>query len=173
MTNGSFTIVDSPIGELLLTASDGRLSGLWALPHRRAPVADPRLKEDARPFREVVEQLDDYWRGELRSFSVELAPIGTSFQLRVWDALRKIPYGFTVSYSELAREIGRPGAARAVGSANARNPISVIVPCHRVIGSSGALTGYAGGLDRKRQLLELEAKAISRSAATSSMNATA
>lgn len=104
----------------------------------------------------MVAQLAEYFAGARREFDLPLAPRGTAFQQRVWEELRRIPYGETISYAELARRVGRPGASRAVGRANATNPIAVIVPCHRVIGSDGALTGYAGGEPLKRALLELE-----------------
>ena len=112
---------------------------------------------DETPFVELRRQLDAYFAGELEDFDLRLAPSGTPFQLQVWRALREIPYGATASYGEIARAVGQPGAARAVGGANNRNPIAIIVPCHRVIGAGGSLTGYGGGLDRKRLLLELEA----------------
>jgi methylated-DNA-[protein]-cysteine S-methyltransferase len=115
-------------------------------------VHDP----DASPLPALREQLSRYFAGTLRSFDLPLAPRGSEFQLRVWEALRAIPYGATRSYADIARQVGSPGSSRAVGGANHDNPIGVVVPCHRVIGSGGALTGYAGGLDRKRFLLELE-----------------
>ena len=145
--------IDSPIGELLL-AGDGQ--ALTAVHMNGAPGAGWR--RDPAPFRDAAEQLRAYFAGELRDFDLALAPRGTPFQRRVWDALRDIPYGRTISYSELAATVGRPGAARAVGAANGRNPLAVVVPCHRVIGAGGALTGYGGGLGRKRLLLDLEAR---------------
>ncbi len=111
---------------------------------------------DRKPFTSVIDQLSEYFSGQRTKFEVPLAPVGTPFQLAVWEALRSIPYGTTTSYGQLARSVNSPGASRAVGAANGRNPISIIVPCHRVIGSSGDLTGYGGGLPRKRQLLDLE-----------------
>ena len=105
---------------------------------------------------EAVEQLEAYFAGERREFDLELEPVGTNFQRRVWEALLTIPYGETRSYGQIAEQIGSPGASRAVGLANGHNPIGIIVPCHRVIGANGSLTGYGGGLDRKRALLELE-----------------
>lgn len=149
-----FHTVPSPIGPLLLTASDGALTGLHMAPHPRLPgsaVRDPDALADA------AAQLAEYFAGERRAFELPLAPSGTPFQLRVWEELRAIPYGETRSYSELAAAVGRPSAVRAVGAANGRNPIAVIVPCHRVIGADGSLTGFGGGLERKRALLELEA----------------
>ena len=147
-----YTVVPSPIDDLLLTGADGALTGLWMSPFR----IDPAWRRDDAAFDAVTKQLAAYFAGELTEFDVELAPDGTPFQLTVWAALRTIPYGETVTYGELAAQIGRPGAARAVGLANGRNPISVIVPCHRVIGSTGKLVGYGGGMDRKKLLLDLE-----------------
>jgi methylated-DNA-[protein]-cysteine S-methyltransferase len=147
-----YDTIDTPIGALLL-AGDGR--ELSAVRIDGAPGAGWR--RDAAPFREAAAQLRAYFAGELRDFDLPLAPRGTDFQRRVWSALREIPYGQTIAYAELAAAVGRPRAARAVGAANGRNPIAVVIPCHRVIGSGGALTGYGGGLARKRLLLDLEA----------------
>jgi methylated-DNA-[protein]-cysteine S-methyltransferase len=144
--------IDSPIGELLL-AGDGRaLTGV----HMNG-VPGSGWKRDPRALSEPTAQLEAYFAGELREFDLPLAPQGTPFQQEVWSALREIPYGGTISYAELAAAVGRPHAARAVGAAGGRNPIAVVIPCHRVIGASGALTGYGGGLGRKRLLLDLEA----------------
>jgi len=123
------------------------------------PGADWKL--DKKPFAEVIRQLQAYFRGELKEFDLPLAMEGTEFQLRVWNALRAIPYGETVSYARLAERIGNPKAVRAVGLANGKNPIPIIVPCHRVIGSDGSLTGFGGGLSTKKLLLELENKQLS------------
>ena len=153
------TTIDSPIGELLLAGRDGTLTGLYMLGAPR-PFAVPEewTREDADPALAAAgTQLREYFAGARREFSLALAPDGNPFELRVWSALREIPYGETVSYGEIARRIGAPAAARAVGLANGRNPIAVIVPCHRVIGADGSLTGYGGGLERKRALLDLEA----------------
>jgi methylated-DNA-[protein]-cysteine S-methyltransferase len=147
-----YDTIDSPLGELLL-AGDGR--ALTQVHMDGAP--GPGWRRDPAPFREAAVQLRAYFAGELREFDLPLAPHGTDFQRRVWSALREIPYGRTISYSELAAAVGRPRAARAVGAANGRNPLAVVIPCHRVIGAAGALTGYGGGLARKRLLLELEA----------------
>jgi methylated-DNA-[protein]-cysteine S-methyltransferase len=153
-----FTHVESPVGELLVTAdSAGRLTRLH-FPGRTSPQSRGWVRDEA-PFAELRRQLGAYFAGELTEFELELAPSGTRFQLDVWRALCEIPYGATASYGEIARAVGQPGAARAVGGANNRNPIAIIVPCHRVIGASGSLTGYGGGLDRKRLLLALEAGA--------------
>ena len=144
----------TPIGELVLTADpDGALTRLY-LPNRPPDTSgwerDDALLEPAR------RQLAEYFAGERTEFDVPLRPTGAPFQLQVWAALLKIPYGETASYGEIAREIGHPTAFRAVGAANGQNPIAIIVPCHRVIGSNGSLTGYGGGLERKRWLLEHE-----------------
>jgi methylated-DNA-[protein]-cysteine S-methyltransferase len=147
-----YDTIDSPIGELLLTG-DG--DALTTVHMRGAP--DPAWHRDPAAFRAAAGQLRAYFAGELREFDLPLAPRGTPFQQEVWAALREIPYGSTIGYAELAARIGRPSAARAVGAANGRNPIAVAIPCHRVIGASGALTGYGGGLGRKRLLLDLEA----------------
>jgi methylated-DNA-[protein]-cysteine S-methyltransferase len=150
-----YTTLSTPIGELLLTADDdGAVTGVH-LPGRHPKTTgwqrDDALLEPAR------RQLGEYFAGERTAFDLPLRPAGAPFQRRVWEALQRIPYGETASYGEIAREIGHPGAARAVGAANGRNPIAIVVPCHRVIGSSGALTGYGGCLDCKRALLDLEA----------------
>lgn len=146
----------SPIGELLLVGNERALHGLYMdAGHRPADVCE-RLSRCTEPFAAVREQLGEYFAGERTGFDVAIEMQGTPFQLEVWSALTEIPYGQTTNYGELARRIGKPSAARAVGLANGRNPISVIVPCHRVIGAGGALTGYGGGLERKRMLLELE-----------------
>ena len=125
--------------------------------HRRGPDVDDTWREDPAPFAEAAGQLEAYWRGELTRFSLPVDLRGTSFQRQVWEALRALGYGTTTTYGALASAIGRPGAARAIAGAVARNPISIVVPCHRVVGADGAATGYAGGLERKRWLLELEA----------------
>jgi methylated-DNA-[protein]-cysteine S-methyltransferase len=153
-------VLDSPIGPLTVVADGGSLAGLYMDLQRHRPAQEtfgvPSDSTGIAPYTEVAEQLKAYFAGELTRFEVPLAMRGTPFQRRVWDALQEIPYGETVSYGELAQEIGRPSASRAVGLANGRNPISVIVPCHRVVGSSGGLTGYGGGLERKRYLLDFE-----------------
>jgi methylated-DNA-[protein]-cysteine S-methyltransferase len=151
-----FTTVESPIGELTLTGDGQALTGLYMEHHRHRPPLDPGAVRDPAPFAEARWQLAQYFAGERTAFDLPLAPVGTPFQREVWDALVAIPYGQTISYGELARRVGRPAASRAVGLANGRNPISIVVPCHRVIGASGSLTGYGGGIDRKRFLLALE-----------------
>ena len=154
--------IDSPIGPLTALVDDG--GALVRLLFARDAVASDVVWDDAR-CASVRAQLDAYFRGELRAFDVDVAPRGTEFQRRVWDELRRIPYGETISYRALAERIGRPAAVRAVGRANATNPIPILVPCHRVIGADGSLTGYAGGMDAKRALLDLEAGRASRAAA--------
>ena len=143
---GRFLAVVDEYGSLLAIDFDARTS-----PWRELPF-------DERRARAVVAALEGYFAGKLRTFGLALAPEGTPFQRRVWDELCRIPYGETISYLELARRLGDPNAVRAVGRANATNPIPIVVPCHRVIGADGTLTGYAGGLERKRALLELEAR---------------
>jgi len=153
--------VASPIGMLLLVGDGGGLGGVYMERHRHGPEPGVRSgNRDDVAFRAATEQLAAYFAGELTVFDLPLAPQGTEFQQRVWRALRDIPYGETISYAELARRIGKPQAVRAVGGANGRNPISIIVPCHRVIGSDGALTGFGGGIERKRWLLRHEASHI-------------
>jgi methylated-DNA-[protein]-cysteine S-methyltransferase len=146
------TTVDSPVGPLLLTSDGTSLTRLLF-----AADPDPSWSTDPCPvLDEAVRQLGEYFAGERRDFDLELDPVGTPFQLAVWAALRDIPYAETINYGQLAGRVGNPHASRAVGLANGRNPISIVVPCHRVIGANGSLTGYGGGLDRKRTLLELE-----------------
>lgn len=151
------TTYDSPIGPLTLAAEDGCLIGLHMEEQRHAPVSAGRVPDSAG-FDEVVAQLDAYFAGELTVFDVPLRLQGTDFQRRVWHGLTEIPYGETSSYLDLARAIGNPGAVRAVGQANGRNPVAIIVPCHRVIAADGTIGGYGGGLERKRWLLDLERK---------------
>lgn len=149
----------SPIGSLTLVAEAGRLTGLYmdAQTHRPvSAISGAAGSLDEEPFASAAQQLAAYFAGDLTNFDLPLAPAGTEFQQRVWSALQTIPYGRTWSYGQLARQVSSAAASRAVGLANGRNPIAVIIPCHRVIGSDGSLTGYGGGLDRKRFLLELE-----------------
>jgi methylated-DNA-[protein]-cysteine S-methyltransferase len=153
----STTTVDSPVGPLTLTAREGSLSGLYMQGQRHAPPRTREWRREDDAFAPVREQLDAYFAGTLTEFELPLAMAGTPFQRRVWAALREIPYGETISYGELARSVGRPGGARAVGLANGRNPVGIVVPCHRVIGADGSMTGYGGGLARKTWLLEHEA----------------
>ncbi|MFJ5709203.1 methylated-DNA--[protein]-cysteine S-methyltransferase [Streptomyces sp. NPDC093105] len=150
------TVVDSPYEPLTLVAVDGVLSRVHMTGQRHRPPEETFGAPDPRPFGEAIRQLDAYFAGELTDFDLPLHLEGTPFQLRVWEQLRLIPYGETRTYGELAEALGNPGASRAVGLANGKNPVSVIVPCHRVIGSGGSLTGYGGGLDRKQRLLAFE-----------------
>ena len=155
------TVIDSVVGTLTLVAEEGAIVGLYMDLQRHRPDDDelgepnPRGRE-VEPFKAAADQLDAYFAGELTRFDLPLAPHGSEFQRRVWAALQEIPYGRTESYGELAERIGSPGGARAVGLANGKNPIGIIIPCHRVVGADGSLTGYGGGLDRKKQLLDLE-----------------
>jgi len=153
-----YTTIESPLGELLLLGDGVRLHGLAMQAGRKARTVQPGWKREPAAFADVETQLHEYFSGERRSFDVVLEPRGTPFQQRVWQALREIAYGETMRYGELAERIGRPAAARAVGAANGANPIAVIIPCHRLIGANGALTGYAGGVERKQALLDLEAR---------------
>ena len=148
--------IDSPIGPITLVG-DGESLRLVGLPDSRHPLSmRPEWLRSPRAFVEARRQFDAYFAGELSEFDLPLAAQGTEFQQRVWKALRTIPYATTISYAELARRIGNPKASRAVGLANGANPLSIIVPCHRVIGANGALTGYGGGLKAKQILLDLE-----------------
>ncbi|MBE2317502.1 methylated-DNA--[protein]-cysteine S-methyltransferase [Solirubrobacter sp. CPCC 204708] len=144
---------------LLTTDRSWRLTGLYFHEHRGGPRPDGFWTRAGAPFQTVRAQLAEYFAGERTTFDVPLAAVGTPFQRTVWDELRAIPYGHTRTYGELAERLGRPYGARAVGSANARNPISIIVPCHRVVAADGGLTGFGGGMERKRRLLELERRA--------------
>ncbi|MEU1485370.1 methylated-DNA--[protein]-cysteine S-methyltransferase [Streptomyces sp. NPDC005752] len=155
-TTRHHTVVDSPYGALTLVATDGVLSGLYMTGQRHRPPEETFGAPDPRPFGETVRQLDAYFAGELTEFDLPLRLEGTPFQRGVWAELVRIPYGETRSYGELAGHLGKPGASRAVGLANGRNPVGIIVPCHRVVGASGSLTGYGGGLDRKQRLLAFE-----------------
>jgi methylated-DNA-[protein]-cysteine S-methyltransferase len=155
--NTNYTVMESPVGELLLCADTaGRITGLHFLNGHRMPARDSSWVLDEQALAPLTRQLEEYFARKRHKFEVELAPSGTPFQLEVWRALCEIPYGETASYGEIAATVGQPGAARAVGGANNRNPIAIIIPCHRVIGAGGSLTGYGGGLPRKRRLLALE-----------------
>ncbi len=156
----SFTYLESPIGRLLLASSGSRLCSI-AFPRAGSPVRpESGWKEDSYDLIEPIRQLRAYFSGELESFDLPLAPEGTPFQQKVWKELCRIPYGETISYGELAKRIGNPAASRAVGLANGSNPIPIVIPCHRVIGSNGKLTGYGGGLPIKEKLLALEKKQL-------------
>jgi methylated-DNA-[protein]-cysteine S-methyltransferase len=150
------TIVESPIGPLRLVATDGVLSGLYMDAQRHRPEDATFGPRDDGPFAEATAQLTAYFAGDRTDFDLPLHLEGTDFQRRVWEGLRTIPYGETWSYGQLAAQLGSPGASRAVGLANGRNPIAIVVPCHRVVGADGTLTGYGGGLERKQLLLDLE-----------------
>lgn len=152
-----YRTIDSPIGLLTLAGRGHVLTNLRMVDQTYEPNRADWVLDD-RAFAEAVDQLGGYFAGERTDFDLELSISGTQFQRQVWQALTTIPYGETRSYGEIAEQIGAPGSARAVGLANGRNPIAIIVPCHRVIGASGSLIGYGGGLDRKRSLLELEKK---------------
>lgn len=154
-----YTYFDSRIDPLLLTSDGEALTGVFMVAHKYGPEVAPDWvqNDSAPPFAEAKRQLAGYFAGTLTEFDLPLAPRGTAFQLRVWEELRRIAFGETISYGELARRIGQPGSARAVGLANGRNPISIVVPCHRVIGANGKLVGYGGGLPRKQALLAHEA----------------
>jgi methylated-DNA-[protein]-cysteine S-methyltransferase len=153
-----FAYCNSPLGRVLLTASDSGLTGLHFVGEKYFPHIESFWREDERaPYiQHARAQLEQYFVGARSVFEVPLDPSGTPFQLKVWMKLREIAYAETISYGELAQRVGDPNAARAVGAANGRNPISIIVPCHRVIGADGSLTGYAGGMERKKSLLYLE-----------------
>jgi methylated-DNA-[protein]-cysteine S-methyltransferase len=152
-------VIDSPYGPLTLVATDGVLSGLYMVGQRHRPPEEDFGERDDTFFDEATDQLRAYFSGELKEFTLELRLAGTTFQRSVWEQLRKIPYGEIRSYGELAEALGNPGASRAVGLANGKNPIGIIVPCHRVVGANGSLTGYGGGLDRKKRLLDFESGA--------------
>ena len=157
----NYDYYDSPLGQILLTANEVALTGLHFVGEKYYPGISPTWQQraDVDALQKTAEQLDEYFAGIRQAFDITLAPEGTVFQRGVWQALTNLGFGETVSYAQLAQRIGNPKAVRAVGAANGRNPISIIVPCHRVIGANGALTGYAGGLARKEALLKLEAMA--------------
>jgi methylated-DNA-[protein]-cysteine S-methyltransferase len=165
----SHTVVDSPVGPLTLVADDGVLAGLYMTEQRHLPASEafgePAEDPDGQPFAAASRQLREYFGGERTEFDLDLTLDGTAFQRRVWTALRSIPYGLTISYGQLADRIGQPSASRAVGLANGKNPIGIIVPCHRVVGADGSLTGYGGGIDRKQFLLAHEQRVSGRTLA--------
>ncbi|MGA8491984.1 MAG: methylated-DNA--[protein]-cysteine S-methyltransferase [Terriglobales bacterium] len=155
-----YTQIESPLGPLLLVADDAGLREILFVKGRHQAEPESSWIEDKAPFVETIRQLQAYFAGELENFILELAPEGTPFQLEVWRRLCDIPYGETISYGELAGRIGNPKASRAVGLANGSNPIPIVIPCHRVIGSNGKLTGYGGGLPIKEKLLALERRQL-------------
>lgn len=156
----SWTRIPSPIGDLILVAEDGALREIRFASGMRPAEPPADAVEDAQPCKRIAQQLSEYFAGKRREFDLPLAPRGTPFQRQVWDALLNVAYGRTATYGEIARIIGNPKGVRAVGLANGRNPIPIIIPCHRIIGSNGTLTGYGGGLPIKQKLLELEGVAL-------------
>jgi O-6-methylguanine DNA methyltransferase len=159
MNNTSFfTTVSSPVGRLTLVGAGDSLVGLFFDDDPHAATARAEAVRDDRRLRGAAVQLEEYFGGARAAFDLPLAPEGSAFQKKVWAALRRIPFGQTATYGQIARAIGKPAASRAIGGANHRNPIAIIVPCHRVIGADGSMTGYGGGLRRKRLLLELESR---------------
>ena len=154
------TIIDSPLGDLTLVADGGALCAVYFPEHRHRPGPATFGARDGGGFAEPARQLAEYFAGARTAFDLPTAAAGAAFQRRVWALVARIPYGQTSTYRALAAALGNPALARAVGAANGRNPLSVIVPCHRVLGSDGGLTGYGGGLDRKRRLLALERDAL-------------
>jgi methylated-DNA-[protein]-cysteine S-methyltransferase len=155
-----YTQIESPVGPLLLVADAAGLRQILFVNGRHQARPDPEWKQDAAPLEKTISQLRSYFAGEREEFDLSLAPEGTKFQQEVWRRLSEIPFGETISYGELARRIGNPQASRAVGLANGSNPIPIVIPCHRVIGSNGKLTGYGGGLPIKEKLLALEKKQL-------------
>lgn len=151
-----YRYTDTPIGRLLLAGSQDALVGVYVDAHEHTPALDPAWRRDDDALEDARVQLDEYFAGARTRFDLPVRPTGTAFQLAVWSALQEIPFGETRSYGDIARRIGRPDAVRAVGAANGNNPISIVVPCHRVIGSDGSLTGYGWGVERKSWLLEHE-----------------
>jgi methylated-DNA-[protein]-cysteine S-methyltransferase len=151
---------DSPCGRMLLVADGDALCGAYFVgqKHMREPDADWQHDAQAAPLVQAKRELAEYFSGKRKSFGIPLAAEGTAFQRAVWKAIAGVPFGATISYAELARRAGRPGSARAAGAATGRNPIGIIVPCHRIVGADGSLTGYAGGVDKKRTLLALEGR---------------
>lgn len=156
MTQSYHTTIASPIGSLLLAMTERRLTQIGFPQPRHPPQLPPDSREASEPFAEAISQLQQYFAGQRRDFNLPLAITGTDFQRQVWQQLQAIPYGQTISYGELARRIGNPRAVRAVGLANGRNRLPIVIPCHRVIGADGKLVGFGGGLPIKAQLLQLE-----------------
>jgi methylated-DNA-[protein]-cysteine S-methyltransferase len=161
-----YSEIESPLGTLFVRGEEDSITGLFLPDHKRWRGPDTAWQKSDEDFTAVREQLAEYFSGARRQFDLPLRPAGTPFQQSVWNELLKIPFGTTITYAELARRIGQPAAARAVGHANGRNPISIIVPCHRVIGAGGSLTGYAGGVDKKQWLLDWERRATGTGART-------
>lgn len=155
-----YTWYESPVGRLLLVGSRAGLNFVSFSSGKHAVVISPEWNEDRAVFQNAITQLDEYFAGRRKTFDLALFPQGTAFQTQVWNALQTIPYGETISYKELAQRIGKPKTIRAVGAANGANPIPIIIPCHRVIGLDGSLTGFGGGLPLKKRLLELESRQL-------------
>lgn len=155
-----YSYIDGPLGRMFVQGDGHFVTGLFMPQHKRWRGPQASWQPSGAPFKAVREQLVEYFAGERQQFDVPLKLAGTQFQQRVWQELMKIPFGTTITYAELAQRVGNPNASRAVGHANGRNPISIIVPCHRVIGAAGKLTGYAGGLNKKQWLLDWEHRAI-------------
>lgn len=157
----SYDYYDSPHGRMLLTADEKAITSVSFIGQKYAPRVQGDWQRDARhaPIWQAKRELAEYFGGQRKRFSVKLAPQGTPFQRAIWKAIAQVAFGKTIAYAELARRAGRPRSARAAGAATGRNPIGIIVPCHRIVGSNGALTGYAGGLAKKKALLALEARA--------------
>ncbi len=158
-TTTCYSYIDSPLGRMFVQGDGEFVTGLFMPKHKGWTGPDPAWRRSDASFAVVREELAEYFAGERQTFDVPLKLAGAPFQQRVWRELVRIPFGTTITYGELARRLGRPTASRAVGHANSRNPISIIVPCHRVIGADGKLTGYAGGIDKKQWLLEWEREA--------------
>ncbi|MFZ0549011.1 MAG: methylated-DNA--[protein]-cysteine S-methyltransferase [Candidatus Promineifilaceae bacterium] len=152
----AYTLYPSPLGDILLARSEAGLTHIVFQEGTHPLTPESDWLYDSAAFEDATAQLKAYFAGDLQAFDLPLAPEGTAFQQTVWEALKSIPYGETISYGELAQEIGRPNAPRAVGAANGRNPLPIVIPCHRVIGQDGSLTGYGGGLHIKKALLSLE-----------------
>ena len=159
-TTLAYTEIDSPVGKLLLAGNEASLHVLWFQSGERAITPDAAWRNDEAPLRQAIDELREYFAGQRHEFSIAVQPDGTAFQKAVWSELQRIPYGETISYGELAERLGNPKASRAVGLANGANPISIVVPCHRVIGANGKLTGYGGGLSVKEKLLALERRQL-------------
>ena len=152
-----YSMMESPLGTLVLTSDGAALTGIYMDGQRNGSRGDDWVEQDdAAPLPEARAQLREYFEGERTAFDLPLASVGSDFQRQVWQELHRSPYGATISYGELARRVGKPRAAQAVGAANGRNPLPIVVPCHRVIGADGSLVGYGGGLPRKQRLLALE-----------------
>ena len=155
-TTAYYSFIDSPLGRMCVQGDGQFVTGLYMPAHKGRRGPDPSWQESDAPFSAVRQQLAEYFAGERQQFDVPLKLAGTTFQQQVWQELVRIPFSTTITYAELAQRVGQPTASRAVGHANGRNPISIIVPCHRVIGANGKLTGYAGGVDKKQWLLAWE-----------------